>query len=134
MKRSATRRTAVAAVEFAVVAPIFMMMVFGIVEFGRMMMVQQTLINASREGARMAVMESATADSVVATVQDYLAGAAVDVSGGSVKVTPDPSAATNNEKVTVAISVPFSDVSWIPPFFYDGPLKASTTMRSERLN
>jgi Flp pilus assembly protein TadG len=38
--------------EFAVVAPVFFLMVVGFLEFGRALMVQQVLINASRVGAR----------------------------------------------------------------------------------
>lgn len=41
-----------AAVEFAAVAPIFVLLLFGMLEFGRMVMVQQILTNATREGAR----------------------------------------------------------------------------------
>ena len=50
----------VAAVEFAIVAPIFFMLVIGIIEVGRAIMVQQVLINASRVGARRAVMLSSS--------------------------------------------------------------------------
>jgi hypothetical protein len=54
------RRRGAAVVEFAVIAPLFFMMVFGIIEFGRALMVQQILTNASREGARRAIVEGAT--------------------------------------------------------------------------
>ncbi len=39
--------------EFAVVAPVFLLLVFGMIEYGRMVMVQQVITNASREGARV---------------------------------------------------------------------------------
>ena len=122
-----------AAVEFALVVPIFLLLVFGIIEFGRVMMVQQVLVNASREGARRAVLESATPSAVVNTVSDYLKAASVDVSESGISVTPDPSSVTNNESITVSVTVPFSRVSWMPPFIYNGNLEASTTMRSEKL-
>ena len=54
------KRRGAAAVEFAVVAPIFLLLVFGMIEYGRMVMVQQVLTNASREGARCAVLDGAT--------------------------------------------------------------------------
>ena len=38
-------RRGVAAVEFALVAPVFFLVVLGIIEFGRMAMVQQVLAN-----------------------------------------------------------------------------------------
>ncbi len=43
-------------VEFAIVAPIFFLLIFGMIEFGRVVMVQQLLTNASREGARLGVL------------------------------------------------------------------------------
>ncbi len=50
--RGRTQRLGAAAVEFAIVAPLFFMLVFGCIEFGRALMVQQILTNASRVGAR----------------------------------------------------------------------------------
>ncbi|WP_461187360.1 TadE/TadG family type IV pilus assembly protein [Arthrobacter sp. Z4-13] len=41
-----------AAVEFALLVPILIMLVFGIMEFGRAYNVQMSLTNAAREGAR----------------------------------------------------------------------------------
>ena len=58
------KRRGAAAVEFAVVAPIFLLLVFGMIEYGRMVMVQQVLTNASREGARVAVLDGSTAQQV----------------------------------------------------------------------
>ncbi|MGB6041722.1 MAG: TadE family protein, partial [Pirellulales bacterium] len=51
------KRRGVAAVEFALVAPLFVLMVMGMIEVGRAIMVQQVLTNASREGARRAVLD-----------------------------------------------------------------------------
>ena len=50
------KKRGAAVVEFAIVAPLFILLVFGMIEFGRMVMVQQVLTNASREGARLAVL------------------------------------------------------------------------------
>ena len=126
-------RSGAAAVEFAIVAPIFLLLVFGIIEFGRVMMVQQVLVNASREGARRAVLESATSAAVVDSVSSYLEAASVDVPESGISVSPDPAGVSNNRSITVGITVPFARVSWMPPFIYNGDLEASTTMRSEKL-
>ena len=58
------RRRGAAAVEFAVVAPVFFILIFGMIEFGRMVMVQQVITNASREGARLSVLDGTTATDV----------------------------------------------------------------------
>ena len=53
--RSSRRtRTGAAVIEFAVIGPLLVLLILGVIEFGRMVMVQQILTNASREGARRA--------------------------------------------------------------------------------
>lgn len=124
-------RRGAAVVEFAVVAPIFVALVLGMIEFGRALMVQQTLTNASREGARVAVLEGATASEVTTAVNDRLA----TIHGASVSCNPDPAAAAYGDSITVTVSVPFNGVSWLPsPIFLGGEnLTASTVMRVERV-
>ena len=129
-------RRAAAAVEFAVVAPVFFLMIFGIVEYGRMVMVQQVLTNASREGARLAVLDGTTFADVDAHVDDYLTASAIDTTGVVVTVNPDPpDNAAFGEAVTVSVSIPFSEVSWLPTPMYLGgqTLTATTVMRRESL-
>ena len=61
------------AVEFALVVPVFLMMVFGIVDLGRAYYTLNYLVSAAREGARYASMltdPSATPDSVRLAVQN----------------------------------------------------------------
>ena len=131
-RRGVSRRRGVAAVEFALVAPVFFVLVFGMIEFGRMVMVQQILTNASREGARRAVLDATTTDDVNTVVNDYLTSASIG--GATVSVTPSPpSSAAFGDAVTVTISVPFSSVSWMPsPWFLGSTtLSATTVMRRE---
>lgn len=129
------KRRGAAAVEFAVVAPLFFLLVFGMIEFGRAIMVQRVLTNASREGARVAVLDSATptAGTVTSTVTNYLQN--VGLTGGSVTINPaEPTTAGYGVPVTVTVRIPFSRVSWLPaPWFLTGNvnLKASTVMRRE---
>lgn len=127
-------RKGAAAVEFALIAPLFFLLLIGIIEFGRGMMVQQVITNATREGAREAALPDATTASVKATVVDFLVGSSIDVSPNDVAVSPNPATAVNNEQITVAVEVPYSDVSWIPGSYLVGKnLQAFTKMRSERL-
>ena len=121
-------------VEFAVVAPLFFLLVFGMIEFGRMVMVQQVITNASREGARIAVLDGATTSDVTTAVDNYLTSAAVR--GATVSVTPSPpSSAGYGAPVTVTVSVSFNQVSWLPsPMFLGGQnLSAVTVMRRETI-
>ena len=129
-RRRWSRRGA-AVTEFAVVAPVFFLMVVGFLEFGRALMVQQVLINASRVGARQAITTSATTSNVEDIVEDYTAGVAVP--GVVIAVSPDPAGANPGDTITVTTSVAFSDVSWMaaPWFLGDTTLTASSQMRKE---
>ncbi|HUG89894.1 MAG TPA: TadE family protein [Planctomycetaceae bacterium] len=131
--RSASRRGA-AIIEFALIAPLFFLLVIGIIEFGRALMVQQVLTNASREGSRRAIVEGATVSDVQNVVTTYLSNASI--SSSTVTVSPNP--LTNvgfGDPVTVTVTVPFSNVSWMSnPWFLGGrTLKAVSVMRGERL-
>ena len=66
-------RRGVAAVEFAVVLPVLLLFLLGIVEVGRLVMVAQLATNGSREAARYAVQGSADPAAVEAYTRQYLA-------------------------------------------------------------
>lgn len=126
------KRLGVAAVEFAVVAPLFFLLLLGMIEIGRMVMVQQVITNASREGARIAVLDGTTTTDVMNAVETYLTSGGVR--NATVTIAPDPpSQAGYDEPVTVTVRVPFNQVSWLPtPMFLGGvELSAVTTMRRE---
>lgn len=109
-------------------------MIFGMVEYGRMVMVQQVLTNASREGARLAVIDGSTTADVTGQVNDYLTSASIDTTSAVVTVAPDPpSAAAFGDPITVTVTIPFSEVSWLPSPMYLGgkTLTATTVMRRE---
>ena len=72
-----------AAVEFAIVLPFLVLLVFGIIEFGTMFYNEQVITNASREGARVGIVQWKHADGslyypsevetlINATVQNYV--------------------------------------------------------------
>jgi Flp pilus assembly protein TadG len=127
-------RRAAAAVEFALVAPVFLLLILGMVEYGRMVMVQQVITNASREGARRAVLDGATTDEVETLVEDYMTSAQVSPDSATVTVSPNPpNNAAFGEAVTVTVAIPFSEVSWLPSPMYLGgrTLRATTVMRRE---
>ena len=125
------RRRGIAATEFAIVAPVFFLMVIGFIEIGRALMVQQVLINASRVGARMASTTGSTSSGVQSAVQDYTTSVAVP--GVTVAVSPNPATAASGTVITVTTSVGFNSVSWMSsPWFMGGKTLTSTSkMRKE---
>ena len=126
------KRRGAAVVEFAFVAPVFFLLVFGMIEFGRMVMVQQIITNAAREGARVAILPSETTAQVTTAVSNYLTGAGI--SGATTTVSPSPpSSAAYGALVTVTVTIPFTSVSWTasPIFLGSKTLTATCEMRSE---
>ena len=71
-----------ALVEFALLLPLVMLILIGIVEFGRAWQAKQTLTDAAREGARVAVVgnNQLTLDSVQYRVKVMIKGAGFDSS------------------------------------------------------
>lgn len=131
-RRRKRGRKGAAVVEFAVVSPVLILLLLGIFESGRMVMVQQSLTTAAREGARAAIVEGTSTSAAIAVVESFLAGAGV--SRSTVTVTPNSTASVaHGQPITVSVSVPFAQVSWLPrPLFFRSTMLSSTaTMRRE---
>jgi hypothetical protein len=144
MSRSFRKQRGAAAVEFAVVAPVFLLLIFGMLEYGRMVMVQQMLTNASREGARRAVLEGAAESDVRQVVRDYLIPANVPVTDQDITIlVGDPPASTAlsgaefGDPVHVKVGINFGNVSWLPSPMYlssSTRMEAVSVMRKESAN
>ena len=127
-------RVGAAVVEFAIVGPLMVMLTMGMMEVGRAVMVKQVMINASREGARLAILPSTNAADVISQVSSQLAASSIN--GTTVTINPPSLAnAAAGTAVTVSISVNASQVSWVPnpAFTLNRTISASTTMRRESL-
>jgi hypothetical protein len=136
------QRRGVAAVELAVVSPIFFMLILAMIEFGSAMLAQQAITNAAREGARIAVLPDGSADRAETYAKGVLQSAGIDGEMATVNITDeegnpiDPALATYGDIIMVRVSLPFSQVSWIPVPRYLGDtiLSSATIMRCERTN
>ena len=95
-------------IEAAVTVPIILLISVGIFEFGRAYQTQQVLVNASREGARLAVIEGSTDAQVRSRVNAYLTGGGLKGLGdGNIPInrtTPITESATGT---TVEVNYPF---------------------------
>src|SRR5262245_20734165 len=124
-----SRRRGAALVEFAVIAPIFLTLVGGMIELGRAIVVAQILTNASREGARIAGYSTTTsASTVTSAVNTFLTNEGV--SGATTTISPSSlSSVADGSQVSVTVSIPYSSVSWLPkPFFLGGTTLSATTV------
>jgi Flp pilus assembly protein TadG len=93
-----------AAVEFALVLPLLLLMIFGIVEFGRAYNVQISITNAAREGARVMAVHN---DPALARTAASAAAPAVipAVAPGNVTVAPTDCVAGATVTVTIRYTV-----------------------------
>jgi Flp pilus assembly protein TadG len=117
-----------AAVEFALVLPLFLVLLFGVVEFGLIIYAKGIITQASREGARYGVVYSLTPKTkgaIEAYVQTYLQNAGFP--GATVN-------ATLGDPLSVKVDYPYR-FSVLPNFITDLTgdlnLSADTTMRPE---
>jgi Flp pilus assembly protein TadG len=114
------------------VAPLLFMLTFGLIEFGRLTMVKHATIEASRVGARVASLPSATTNSVRAAVNEQLA--ALGMPAGTITISPsNPATAVGGQAVSVTVSVSAAQTSWVPMmrYFTGSQLTTRTTMRRE---
>ncbi|RME40035.1 MAG: pilus assembly protein, partial [Planctomycetota bacterium] len=113
MRRNRRRRAA-AVVEFAVVLPLLLTILFGIIEYGWVFMVRQTLQSAAREGCRIAVMPTVGPPytEVIERVNQVMAPT------GLTSYTISMTHATNSDPTeTVEVRIPYEDVSLLGGFF-----------------
>ncbi|HET7481755.1 MAG TPA: TadE/TadG family type IV pilus assembly protein [Actinomycetota bacterium] len=112
--------TGAAAVEFALIASILFMMLFGIIEFGRIFSEMEVLNSAAREGARVAAVRG-TPDDVEAAVTAAADPYEPDEAPAADKVCSDT---TSGQPVTVSWDQHFSiSVGILPPLDRDVEIK-----------
>ncbi|CAN7533449.1 pilus assembly protein [Terrabacter sp. LjRoot27] len=123
------------AVEFAIVLPVLFLVIAGVVDFGRYFFTQIQLTNASREGARAAVvLPSPAASDLTAITQRALAGAAGVPGAAATVVASCPAASPSN--ATVRVTAPFDWIVMGPAirmvggsWGISGPVVANGVMR-----
>lgn len=112
MTRSLSDRGA-AAVEFALVVPVLLTLVLGIMEFGRAYNIQTTLSNAARDGVRVMALQN---DRVASREAVKNAAFGLDISDSDIVVTPNNCAPTDSTPTaTVTVTFPFELLSGFLP-------------------
>jgi Flp pilus assembly protein TadG len=124
------RFRAAAVVEFAVVTPLLLTILFGIIEYGYIFMVRQTLTNAAREGCRTAILQ--TTEEPYTEVTGRVDG--IMATTGLTSYTVEMTHWTAGDPTeTVTVSIPYADVSLLGSFFGErtGYLVGTCSMRKE---
>jgi Flp pilus assembly protein TadG len=117
-------------VEFAIVAPIFFLIMLASFEFSRLNVIRHTADNAAYEAARHAMVPGATAAEAVNRANSILR--TVGTRGATVTINPATLGPDVNS-VNVRIEVPLGQNGWVVPKFTSGKtLTAQSTLRTER--
>jgi len=129
------QRRGAAVVEFALIAPLMLFFTFGMIEISRMMMVKNAATQATREGARAAVLPYASNQAVLERVQQELGLVSVD----SAVIETEPAnvaTASPGSNILVRVRIDPDSVSWVPTFvsFTIPEIVAESTMRKEATN
>lgn len=119
MESKKSERGAVA-VEFALLLPVLLLLVIGIMEFGRAYNIQVSASEGAREGARYAAVNYANAGFSQASVQSHATAAApsVPATGTSVTVSYSNGNCSNGGTVTVHV---IHQLSWMTGYLPIAP-------------
>jgi Flp pilus assembly protein TadG len=99
------------AIEFALLAPVFLLMLFGLIDFGRACWMISSLDFALGSAGRYAMLHTgATGDEVIAQAQAHLYG----INAGSVAFAATTSLAQGINYLTVQAQCPFTFLPLMP--------------------
>jgi Flp pilus assembly protein TadG len=115
-------RSGTAAVELAVVSPMVIALLVGLLTVGRIVQMTEIVSNAAREGARRASTGLNTYADVQTTVTNYLTnagitnqtGLSITVYDGTSGPTFDPSTAVCLDQLTVTVTLPYANIQLVP--------------------
>lgn len=121
-------------VEFALIVPLLMLILMGLLEYSWLFMKQHEIGRAARGGVRKAVLPFTTNDEVLAAVSDVMTVHGMAESGYTVTLTPsDVTLPFPSDIVTVGVSVPYENITLMGLPFVPVPtnLHSSASMAKE---
>jgi Flp pilus assembly protein TadG len=129
-------RRGAAMVETAFVLPVFILLVFGLLESSRLGMVSVILTTAAREGCRVAVVDGNTNTDVTNRINAVLASSNI-TNVTTVQVPTDCTTVHSGDSpntVQITLSVPYNKVTWLgTPYIYKtATVTGTATLSSER--
>jgi Flp pilus assembly protein TadG len=122
------RRRGLAAVEMALLLPLLLLLLLGLIEYGWVFFALHVTSSAAREGCRVAVTQSATSAQVQTTIQSRMA------SGGFNSFTavyPNPSGHPAGSDYAVEITLAYQSITSFPLIPVPGQLFSRVVMRKE---
>jgi len=130
-KKCQSKRFGATAVEFAIVAPVFLMMMFACMEFIRLNMIRNLVQDAAYFAARDAMVPGATTEEATAAAEQILSY--MNTQGAVISINDGAGVQEDSESVTVSITVPFAENSlFIPSFSSELNISSTAEMNTER--
>jgi hypothetical protein len=147
------RRSGVAATEFAIVLPLFLTLILGILEIGRSLETSTTMYSALREGGRLATLDydlvltagTTANDKVIQDIRNFLTASGLPGDDFDITITHaegDSEGATFDlmeednqlELFKISCDIEYSEISIFPFKFMDGQtLRSSLVFRMGRV-
>lgn len=125
------REKGVALVEFAVVLPLLILLVFGIMEAGWLLSQQVEVRNAAREGARLAVVDFPDPGDSNQIIAETCSRAALSAARASVYLSQN-NAGTDGASAIVTVEQRYESLTGILPMFDNLTITSTAEMRIER--
>jgi Flp pilus assembly protein TadG len=136
--RLKTRRSGQALVEFVLIAPILLLLIFGLVDFSRAWSAHHAIADAAREGTRMLVVHDPGVGvaEAEAAIRNRLSNARLNPARATIDF--DPPAGPSGRGVPTTVTIDYAYDLWILGIFMNWAtgderihLVSTITMRSE---
>ncbi len=139
MKRTLGSQRAQSLVEFSLVLPLLMILVFGIIDFGMGFHSWMTMSNAAREGARIAATHAASSGSVhcsplpaSGTIERRICDTAANLNPSKITMTvtnADPGGIKSGQAVTVLVVYTYDMITPFAAYVHVSPLTMTTSVQ-----
>ena len=130
-----TSRRGLAMVEAALLLPLLLTILIGLLEYGWLFFKFQQVNGAARHGTRIGVTEPATQAQVQAAISQMMTNAGLQASGYTVTFSADPASLLPGQLLTTTVTIPYSNIELIgfPLIPIPANLNGSTSMVKEGL-
>jgi Flp pilus assembly protein TadG len=123
-----------AAVEAALVFPLLVLLTFGAIKYGWLFLKAQQITNATRYGARLAILPDSTTNEVETAIINLMTAANIPVTIDNITITPtDFSSLSVGDSIEVKVVIPAENVDIMDVSLFPSVenLGASVTMAKE---
>jgi Flp pilus assembly protein TadG len=126
-------RSGLAVVEFAIIAPILVFLVIGVLETARGLMVREVLSDAARRACRTGILPGTDNAAITNDVNSILADNNIKSTDATITIQvngndADARTAVVRDRISVRVTIPVSRIAWITPLFLPGSSIESETV------